>query len=106
MCSVCCSTNVGLVETDRVYGMSRLFEVVCNDCKTIVMSQHTSSSVVNGKAYDINDRFVCSCKSNGVGYEHSSSFISDLNLLLPITSASYFAKLGIYCMFYSFRGSF
>ena len=94
MCSVCRSTNVGLVETDRVYGMSSLFEVVCNDCKTVVMSRHTSPSVVNGKAYDINDRFVYSCKSNRVGYEQACSFISDLNLPLPITSASYFAMLG------------
>ncbi|XP_067944011.1 uncharacterized protein [Watersipora subatra] len=94
MCSVCCGTNVRLVETDRVLGMSSLFEVVCNDCKTVVMSQHTSQSVVNGRAYDINDRFVYSCKSNGVDYEQACSFISDLNLSLPIHRTSYFAKLG------------
>ena len=91
VCYTCSSRTVGLVENANVYGMSSLLEVVCCDCETTVMSQHTSPCVVIGRTYDIND--VYSCKSNGVGYAQACSFISDLNLPQPTTSRAYYTKL-------------
>ena len=54
---------------------------------------NTSPIVQDGKSRDINNRYVLACKSSGIGYEQSCSFLANLNVQPPIAHSAFNDKL-------------
>lgn len=92
-CTECEHNSLHLTES-TCYGLATKLIVQCNNCETKMFFHFASPSVTEGHSYDINDRFVYACKSNGLNCEQACSFIADLNLPKPISAPAYLSKLG------------